>query len=110
MLIAAKGIHERINLEPVQKPVAILKCGPRLGKSAPSGDESLINVAPSTRQNFSASSVSRRLHWGPIYRKNLLKEVTINLDYSSPDVNAWAGEKITSTSRTLSSLQLVRLR
>jgi hypothetical protein len=27
-------------------------------------DESLMSVAPSTRQNFSASSVSTRLHWG----------------------------------------------
>src|SRR5688572_14254586 len=32
--------------------------------SLPIADESLTKVAPSTRQNFSASSVSTRLHWG----------------------------------------------
>src|SRR5688500_17881487 len=32
--------------------------------SLPIADESLTKVAPSTRQNFSASTVSTRLHWG----------------------------------------------
>src|SRR6266567_3415261 len=32
--------------------------------ASPIEPESIISVAPSTRQNFSASSVSTRLHWG----------------------------------------------
>ena len=32
--------------------------------SLPIGEKSLTSVAPSTRQTFSASSVSTRLHWG----------------------------------------------
>ena len=32
--------------------------------SLPGDDDSLTRVAPSARQNFSASSISTRLHWG----------------------------------------------
>ena len=36
----------------------------RVPTSLSIADESLISLVPSTRQNFSASSVSTRLHWG----------------------------------------------
>src|SRR5262249_20141128 len=50
-------------------------------------DESLTSVAPSTRQNFSASSDSTRLHWGQRFIVNVRQTSVCRLRYSLPSVS-----------------------
>src|SRR6476646_2647245 len=50
---------------------------------SPRPEESLTSVAPSTRQNFSASSVSTRLHWGQRFIKRLIHQFIVSLNQSA---------------------------